>query len=295
MQLHGKQTDWQAVRKSSDLPIITIITSTFNAGKDLPWTINSIKNQTYPNIQWIVADGGSNDDTVKLLQDNSDVIDVWFSEPDAGIYDAWNKALEYVQGDWVQFLGAGDELYENTTLEQVAEYLNGAYPEYEIAYGKVSHISEKGRKELYISGEPWENYQGKWQGNRPALPCHQGIFHHQNIFKKLKFDTRFKIIADMHLLLQCLNKDFLYLPQIISYMPIGGVSSTPIGGVKMSEEIALSTKLLKIKPPPKIVMLSSLRYRFTKTALKFLTEQQYGQLIDFTKTIRRKPKVFTVE
>src|SRR5699024_5468308 len=111
-----------AVRQHSDLPIITIITSTYNVVQDLQWTIDSIREQTYPNIQWIIADGASTDGTVKMFEANSELIDYWFSEPDTGIYDAWNKALEHVKGDWLQFIGAGDELYGTSTLEKVAPY-----------------------------------------------------------------------------------------------------------------------------------------------------------------------------
>lgn len=295
MQSGGKQTDWDAVRASTDLPIITIITSTFNAVNDLPWTIESIKSQTYPHIQWIVADGASKDDTVKMLQENSDVIDYWFSERDTGIYDAWNKALKYIQGDWVQFIGAGDELYEPTTLEQVANYLKGAYPQYEVAYGKILYLSEKGRKELYTEGEPWENYRGKWQSNRPALPPHPSTFHYVSLFKWQQFDTQFKIVSDSVFLMHYLKKDFLYIPYIIDKMSRGGVSSTPKGMIKCYEELEIAKTGLDIRQPLVNKIEAYLRYQFTKTSLKIMTENQYWQLIDFIKVLRGKNKVFTVE
>lgn len=291
----GKQTDWEAVRKTTDLPIITIITSTFNAVNDLPWTLNSIKNQTYSHIQWIVADGASRDDTVEYLQQNSDVIDYWFSDSDTGIYDAWNKALKHVKGDWVQFLGAGDELYEANTLEQVAQYLKGAYPVHEVVYGKILYLSEKGRKDLYTEGEPWEYYKDKWMGNQPALPPHPVAFHHHSIFQKSKYETAFKIVADSHLLMQHLTKPFLFMPIIIDKMLKGGVSSTPKGMVKCYEELEQATKMLKLKQPLPSKLKGFLRYQFTKNSLKIMSEQQYGQLIDTIKMLRGKPKVFTVK
>ncbi|WP_201575854.1 glycosyltransferase family 2 protein [Psychrobacter immobilis] len=294
-QQGGSQRDWNEVRNHSTQPVITIITSTYNVVQDLQWTIDSIREQTYPNIQWIIADGASTDGTVEMLKEHSDLIDYWFSESDTGIYDAWNKALEHVTGDWVQFIGAGDELFETNTLEKVAYYLKDAYPEYELVYGQVMHISEKGRKELYVSGEPWEKYKGKWEIGRPKLPSHPAVYHHNSLFLNDKFNSDFKIVADSLLLLNYINNPFLYIPIIIDKMPNGGISSSPIGSVKCYEELLKANKLLNIKVPYKVRVKSRLRYFFTKSSLFFLTEEQYGKFMDITKIIRRKPKVFTLE
>ena len=298
-QQGGSQKDWDAVRKHSDLPIITIITSTYNVVQDLQWTIDSIKNQTYPNIQWIIADGASTDGTFAMLEANSDLIDYWFSESDTGIYDAWNKALKHVKGDWVQFIGAGDELYETNTLEKVASYLKNAYPKYELVYGQVMHISEKGRKELYVSGELWEYYQGKWDGNRPKLPVQTGIYHHCSLFtNRLKpFDTSYQIVADCHFLLEknnC-NKDMAFIPFTVTKMPMGGVSGSIEGGFKIYLETKRSMNELKIKIPTGVQVKSHLKYSFGKIFVNIASIEKYERFFDFMKSIRGKPKVFTVE
>lgn len=292
-QQGGIQRDWDAIRKHSNLPIITIITSTYNAIKDLHWTIDSIRSQTYPHVQWIVADGASQDGSVEMLKQHSDVIDYWFSEPDTGIYDAWNKALEHVKGDWVQFIGAGDELYENNTLEKVATYLKDAYPNYELVYGQLMHISEKGRKELYVSGEPWENYQEKWEGNRPRLPPHPAIFHHNTMFNNQQFDTQFKIVSDSHFLLQNLEKGFLYLPFVINVMPLGGISATISGIIASYKELNDAIKDLGIKIPLTRKVKCYMRYQVSKQGVRLLSEERYVRLLDFVKGLRGKPKVFT--
>ena len=88
-------------------PLVTIITATYNAASSLQATISSIRQQSYVNIEWIIVDGGSSDDTVRILQQNDDVIQFWTSEPDNGIYDAWNKGIARARGEWIGFLGAG--------------------------------------------------------------------------------------------------------------------------------------------------------------------------------------------
>ncbi len=289
----GRQRDWDKVRTQTDKPIITIITSTYNVAQVLHWTLDSIRKQTYENVQWIVADGASTDDTVELLRQHSDVIDYWFSEPDTGIYDAWNKALEYIQGDWVQFIGAGDELFETDTLEKVAVYLIDAYPNYDLVYGKVMHVSEKNRKELYVSGEPWENYKNKWEIGRPKLPSHPAVYHHNSLFLENEFNSKFKIVADSLFLLNYINNPFLYIPIIIDKMPSGGISSSSIGSVKCYEELLKVNKLLNIKAPYKVKVNAKLRYLFTKSSLLFLTEEKYVRLMEVIKRMRNKPKSFT--
>lgn len=299
-QQGGKQSDWDKVRKDSGgLPIITIITSTYNVVQDLHWTIDSIQSQTYPNLQWIIADGASTDGTIKLLEEHSDVIDYWFSEPDTGIYDAWNKALEHIKGDWVQFIGAGDELFEPQTLEKVAIELKDAYPDYDLVYGQVMHISEKGRKELYVSGEPWEHYTDKWEGNRPKLPVQTGIYHHFSKFGGCSepFNTRYKIVADCHFLLEKndFNKDMAFITFIVTKMPMGGVSGSIEGSFKTYLETQESIKELGIKVPLNIRLLSSIKYNFGKAFITILSVEKYEKFFDFIKFIRGKPKVFTVK
>ena len=189
----GKRVDWAKINRPADCPVITIITSTYNASKDLPWTINSIKSQKYPYIQWIVVDGASNDGTVKLLEDNSDIIDVWISEPDKGIYDAWNKATKYIKGEWVQFIGAGDELNAPETLSDISKVLCNSYPEHDIVYGRLIFIDKDKRKFIDETGQPWNELKGKWTIFRPKLPIHPEVFHHSSLFSTDKpFNISYK-------------------------------------------------------------------------------------------------------
>ncbi|HEX3386494.1 MAG TPA: glycosyltransferase, partial [Mucilaginibacter sp.] len=89
-------------------PKVSIVTVVFNAADSLELTILSVINQSYPNTEFIIIDGGSTDGTVDLIKKYDKKINYWISEKDSGIYDAMNKALDVVSGDWVYFLGAGD-------------------------------------------------------------------------------------------------------------------------------------------------------------------------------------------
>jgi len=221
------------------LPVITIITSTFNAGDSLRHTAKSIQNQTYPHIQWIIADGKSTDNTVEIIKGLGDLVSVWFSQPDSGIYDAWNHALKYVRGSWVQFMGAGDEYYDEKVLENLAPILSEAYPKHDLVYGRLQYISEESRELRDIVGSPWPELKGRWEYFRPKLPIHPEVFHHSSLFLKRQFDTSYKIAGDSHFLMQCIKeKDPLYVPLIIDKMPLGGAS----GSIRRAYITSIETK-----------------------------------------------------
>lgn len=203
-------------------------------------TIESVKAQTaLGNIQWIVADGGSTDGTVDLIKDNLDVIDCWFSEADEGIYDAWNKALKYIKGEWVQFVGAGDQYHDDLVIEKILPILNRSHPEHDLVYGRLQYVSEITRTVRDEVGTPWADLKSKWEYFRPRLPIHPEVFHHASLFKKMRFDSTYKIAGDSHFLMQCIKvKDPLYVPLVIDKMPLGGAS----GSIRRAYATSLETK-----------------------------------------------------
>jgi glycosyltransferase involved in cell wall biosynthesis len=107
-------------RAGSSLPLISVITVTFNAVQYLPDTLKTIRAQDYPNVEWIVIDGGSTDGTTDFLRANEDVIDYWLSEPDRGMYDALAKGFWQANGEILCWLNAGD-IFLYGALSTVAE------------------------------------------------------------------------------------------------------------------------------------------------------------------------------
>lgn len=107
--------------KSQELePIITVITVTLNDARGLEETILSVLNQTYSNIEYIVIDGGSSDETLAVLNKYDHALDYWVSEPDRGIYDAMNKGLRASTGAWINFLNAKDRFCSSNTIQAIA-------------------------------------------------------------------------------------------------------------------------------------------------------------------------------
>lgn len=212
---------------------ITIITSTLNCAGALAATADSIRGQTYCSIQWIVADGGSVDGTVDVIGRNEDIIDHWFSEPDSGIYDAWNKACRFIDGNWVLFLGAGDLLASQQTLSRMASILFDLPADAAIAYGNVCQLAED--QLLYRYGRVDLR---RWDLHRPALPAHQGVFQRADLLAAPSpFDTSYRIAADSKFLLRILrSRAAAYVDLDISQMEPGGISADPCHALTMMRE-----------------------------------------------------------
>jgi glycosyltransferase involved in cell wall biosynthesis len=123
----------------SKMPIISVITVVYNGEKILENTILSVVNQTYPNVEYVVIDGKSKDNTLAIIQRYNKQIAKWISEPDKGLYDAMNKGLEMATGDFVLFMNAGDEFSNTNILEQVFSKYDA---ETDVLYGEVMMVDE---------------------------------------------------------------------------------------------------------------------------------------------------------
>ena len=236
-------------------PLVSIITSTLNAARELPRTIASLASQRGASFEWIVVDGASSDGTVALLERHADQIARWTSEPDAGIYDAWNKACPHARGEWLLFIGAGDEFVAPDALGSFSRHLAAAHPAHDLVYGRMRRFSAHGRRDLDEVGAPWSELEGRWQFGRPALPPHPASFQHRSLFVEKRagqppFDPRFRIAGDSHFLLsRALAKPPLFVPQPLLRTPMGGLSMRLRSAAPLAREIALINRELGLRPP----------------------------------------------
>lgn len=230
--------------------IITIITSTYNCKSELNKTIHSIKKSIELSdfrLQWIVVDGDSTDGTKDLIANNMDVIATFISEPDNGIYDAWNKACNFIKGDWVIFLGAGDTLkYDNLNLFlQELNVLDSSQTK--VVYGNVDLVD----KNFKLLKTYSKLISGDWSNGRPSLPCHQGTFQHSSLFKGIdSFDCKYRVAADSKfLLLSMKNTKLTYIDIDVATMEMMGVSTNPNYTLKVKKELSILRRELNLKMP----------------------------------------------
>jgi glycosyltransferase involved in cell wall biosynthesis/uncharacterized protein YbjT (DUF2867 family) len=217
-------------------PLISVVVSVFNGAKTLQKCLDSIAGQGYSAREIIVIDGGSTDGTQDILQRNAQRLAYWVSEPDQGIYHAWNKGLARARGEWICFLGADDYLWAPDTLERLAPVLAGAYPPVRVVYGQVALVNERGG-EMQRVGEDWSSARERFD-QIMCLP-HTGLMQHRSLFQAHgQFDESFRIGGDYEMLLRELHTgDALFVPGlVVAGMGHGGVSSDPAGSLQLMRE-----------------------------------------------------------
>ncbi|MHB1085896.1 MAG: glycosyltransferase family 2 protein [Thiobacillus sp.] len=285
-------TDANKIKKSGKL-LVTIITSTCNASEHLPKAIQSIRNQTYGNVEWIVVDGASRDGTQDILRQNEDVIDYWVSEPDQGIYDAWNKGLSLARGEWICFLGADDFLWHPDVLEKLAPTLESAYPAHRVVYGSLATVNARGEL-LYCLGEPWTSVRHRF-ASVMALP-HPGLMHHRSLFEAHgQFDTSFRIAGDYELLLRELRTgDALFVDDlVVAGMSTGGVSTTPAASWTMLVEMRRATYKGGRVFPGMAWTIAVFRHALRRLLWRLLGERTARRTLDWGRRVMGKPAHWT--
>ncbi len=174
-------------------PKISIITVALNSETYLEQTITSVINQSYKHIEYIIIDGGSHDNTLRIIKKYEARIDHWISEPDDGIADAMNKGLALASGDYILFLHSDDYLLNATVLERASAFLQRKFDLY-IFSVFLKNENSKGKSRIKSLGF-WTNFK---MGS-----CHQGQLCSKKVFDELGgFNTSFKIAMDYDFILR---------------------------------------------------------------------------------------------
>jgi glycosyltransferase involved in cell wall biosynthesis len=217
-------------------PFFSIIIPTFNSAKTLQSALNSILAQTFSDLEILIIDGISKDDTLNIVKENAekDKRIRFISEKDDGIFDAMNKGIKLSQGEWLYFLGSDDRLYKPSILNAVFENLRNT--EYNFFYGNI--LSSRGV------------YGGQSDEAKILRKniSHQAIFYKKNIFRRIgNYDTKYKTHADWDFNIRCFSNDLIcvkYADIIIADFAKGGVSSEH--EVLFFREVLIPAKLKKL-------------------------------------------------
>jgi len=201
--------------KMYESPLISIVTVVYNAEKEIERTIKSVINQTYSNIEYIIIDGKSTDNTVNIIKKYEKYISVWISEKDKGLYDAMNKGAKLAKGDFIIFLNAGDKFISNTILEKVAKQIKK-----EKVYFTRAKVVGKNINWLYPSKDV--NIK-KWI--KKYLPNHQSMLFPKKFYKNYKYDLKLKTTADIDYKLEAKKFGFEFVDEVMVEFKLGGVST----------------------------------------------------------------------
>lgn len=196
MQNGGLRTKGITKTFTPEKPLITVVTVVYNGAATLEQTIQSVVNQTYDNVEYIIIDGASSDGTLDIIKKYEDKIDYWQSEPDKGIYDAMNKGIGLATGEYIYILGCDDWLFSENTFSEVINYLKQGY---DVVSGKVYLVYKNGYQKKINNNLNLSRNEDIALSNISAP--HQGLFVRKLAMEKYPFDTKYKIAADFKSLL----------------------------------------------------------------------------------------------
>lgn len=172
-------------------PKVSIITVCFNAEATLERTIQSVIAQTYPNLEYVVWDGQSKDGTLALAQRYEKQITKIVSAPDKNHFDAMNKVLDHVTGDYIWYLHAGDVLFEDRTVELAMQNHQDA----DFIYGKAVMVTEEGDERAWHKAHPNEK-KLNWKSFRNGMIiCHQAMIIKRSV--TVLYDLEYPLVGDL--------------------------------------------------------------------------------------------------
>lgn len=253
---------------------LTIITINFNNKDGLHKTIESVVNQTFKDIEYIIIDGGSTDGSVDIIKENADKIDYWVSEPDKGIYNAMNKGIAQAHGEYLNFMNSGDVFYNNDVLMSICDFWDK-----DIVSGK--NIYEGGIHGFFKDEITMLDLY------RKTLP-HQASFIRKELFNKRKYDESLKIASDWRFFVEALifdNCSFRNIDNIICEFDGKGISAqTPFKMIDDEQE-SVRRELL----PPRI--LDDYKYLYYANSPILELTPYINKTIGFQKIIYKLIKV----
>jgi glycosyltransferase involved in cell wall biosynthesis len=205
-------------------PKISVVTPSYNRKTYLEKTILSVLEQNYPNLEYIVMDGGSTDGSVEVIKKYADRLAYWVSEPDKGQSDALNKGFQKATGDILAELDT-DDLYLPGTLHTIAEYF-AKHPDVEFVYGDLVVIDEEGRQILTKKTIPYDYKSQLYGGSVVPQPS---SFWRGSVFEKAgRFDVDLHYNMDVEFFTRCGAKGvkFGHLPRPLACFRVHTTSKT---------------------------------------------------------------------
>ena len=236
---------------------VSVVTAVLNRAATLPACLASVGEQTHPDVEHVLVDGGSTDGSVELIR-NKPRPGAWVSEPDGGLYEAVNKGIGLATGDVIGVLGADDVYEDATVLARVAERF--ADPAVDAVYGDLRYVAGDPPRVVrtWVSG-PY--VPGAFR--RGWMPPHPTFFARRELFARYgRHDTRLRIAADYELMLRFVERHgvrLTYLPAFLVRMRLGGVSNAPRNLVRKTREDLLAWRLNGLLGGRRAVLLKNLR------------------------------------
>jgi glycosyltransferase len=206
---------------------VSIITISYNSSSTIEKTLKSVASQSYPNIEHIIIDGDSSDNTIEICNKFHHVSKI-ISELDNGVYDAFNKGLMLATGDIIGFLNSDDVFHKEDSLKTI---LNSFDDNVDCVFGDLIYSNNKNETKRIWKGSKFKKgaFKKGWMPAHPTFYCKRSIYEKYGFFKE-----EYKIAGDFELMLRFLEKHNIkskYIPRTIVNMKLGGISNRSLGNI----------------------------------------------------------------
>ncbi len=230
-------------------PKVSIITVCYNSGNTIEDTLQSVINQTYPNIEYIVIDGVSSDNTLSIINKYKDKITKVVSEKDNGIYDAINKGIRLATGDIIANLNSDDFYIDNNVIADVVATFEKEKTD--TLYADLYYVDAVDTNKIVRYWKSKQYKEGLFL--KGWMPPHPTFFVKKEVYQQHGlFDLQFKSAADYEIMLRFIHRfktSIAYLPRVIVKMRVGGVSNANLKNrIKANQEDRKAWEVNGLKP-----------------------------------------------
>ncbi len=218
---------------------VSVVTVCYNSAATIADTLRSVSTQRYPDIEHIVVDGASTDDTLRIVERHGERVARLVSERDSGIFDAMNKGIRLATGDLIGFLQSDDMFAGDSVVADIAAA--AAADESDLVYGDLDYVDRTDTTRII---RRWRS--GSFSHRRLRFgwsPPHPTLYARARLFGRIgQFDSRLRIAADYDFLLRCLSTAGIraqYIPKVLVKMRVGGISNRSLRDImlKSSEDL----------------------------------------------------------
>ena len=226
---------------------VSIITIAYNSAETIEDTIKSVVAQDYPDIEYVIIDGGSTDDTLKIVEQYKDKISKVISEPDKGIYDAMNKGVANASGELIGILNSDDIYADDKVISDIVSKIGDK----DAIYADLVYVKRDATDEVTRYWKSGAYKKGAFV--KGWMPPHPTFFVRKNCYDQYgTYNVKLKSAADYECMLRMIHKhqiSLAYLPRVITKMRVGGQSNVTVNNrVKANKEDRMAWELNGLKP-----------------------------------------------
>lgn len=211
---------------------ISIITVVYNNDKTIRDAMQSVLGQTYKNIEYVIIDGGSKDNTVNLINEYKEKLGYFVSEKDSGLYDAMNKGILACTGDVIGILNSDDLYQDSHVIKDVMDQFDND-PELDILYGNLVYVKSDDTNKVVRNWKSKSYYKNFFENAN--VPPHPSLFLKSEVYKSAGlFDLQYKLAADYELMLRIFKKHNFkskHINKLIIKMRLGGATNQSISNI----------------------------------------------------------------